>query len=424
MRSEPAVRRGTEAEPSRPAAPSELSLGTFVSFRYRAFRFWFTGQSISQTGFWFYVVTQSLLVLQLTNSGTMVGVVAAVQNVPLFLIAPYAGVLTDRVDTRRLIITTQSITTLSSLVLGVLVLLGVGSIAWVLVFAAITGVAWAFDQPARRTFAADLVPDQAVTNALSLNGVLLQLARMVGPALAALVIDSFGFGWGFVATGMCTSMSVLALVLMGSAGRAAQVRAPGSGGTMRAGFGVVWRDQYLRTVLLMLFVTSTLAFNWNVLFPIFAVRDLQGTSATFALLMGAMAAGSIGGALWLARRAGVGGVLLASGACLYGVGQMGMAATPSVVLATLTAVVLGLGSTVLVNGGAASLQLRVDRGMRGRVMGLFTLAVLGGVGLGAPISGFLAEVLGTRVALGAGGAAALLSGLVSLWMLRPRRYEA
>ncbi|MBB2946299.1 MFS family permease [Actinoplanes lutulentus] len=392
---------------------------TFASFRYGSYRLWFAGQSISQTGFWFYVVTQSLLVLELTDSGTMVGIVTAVQNIPLFLVAPYAGALTDRVDTRRLILATQAVTTVSSLLLGLLVLAHLASVVWVLVFATVTGVAWAFDQPARRTFAAELVPEEAVTNALSLNGVLLQLARMVGPALAAVVISSFGFGWGFVATGVCTSLSLLALVIIGRAGEVFRSPAGPVRGTLREGLRLAWSDRYLRVVLLLLFGTSTLAFNWNVLFPLFAVRDLRGTSVTFALLMAAMAVGSIVGAFWLARRTNVGGQLLAGGSCVYGAAQLCLAASPSVGLAAATAVLLGLGTTVLVNGGAAGLQLRVDKGMRGRMMGLFTVAVLGGVGLGAPLSGFVAETFGTRLALVLGGVCALIGGLVVLWLLRP-----
>ncbi|WP_328469050.1 MFS transporter [Actinoplanes sp. NBC_00393] len=393
--------------------------GTFASFRYGSYRLFFGGQSISQTGFWFYVVTQSLLVLELTDSGTMVGIVTAVQNIPLFLVAPYAGALTDRVDTRRLILATQAVTTVSSLLLGLMVLADVVSVAWVLVFAAVTGVAWAFDQPARRTYAAELVPEEAVTNALSLNGVLLQLARMIGPALAALVINSFGFGWGFVATGVCTSLSLLALVIIGRGGKVFRSPAASARGTLREGLRLAWRDRYLRVVLLLLLGTSTLAFNWHVLFPLFAVRDLRGTSTTFALLMAAMAVGSIAGAFWLARRTGVGGQLLGGGACVYGAAQLCLAVSPTVGFAAVTAVFLGLGTTVLVNGGAASLQLRVDKGMRGRMMGLFTVAVLGGVGLGAPLSGLLAETLGTRLALVVGGACALICGLLALWLLRP-----
>ena len=192
-------------------------------------------------------------------------------------------------------------------------------------------------------------------------------------------------------------------------------------GSLRDGLRLAWGDHHLRVVLLLLFFTSTLAFSWNVLFPLFAVRDLRGSSVTFALLMAAMAAGSMGGAFWLARRVSVGGKLLAGGACLYGTAQLCMAASPAVGLAAVTALFLGLGSTVLVNGGAASLQLRVDKGMRGRMMGLFTLAVLGGVGLGAPLSGLLAEAWGTRVALAVGGVGALVGGLLVLWLVRNRR---
>lgn len=410
---------GRRSAPTEAAAPSARRLGTFRSFRYRSYRLWFAGQLLSQTGFWFYVITQALLVLKLTDSGTMVGIVTAVQNMPLFLIAPYAGALTDRVDTRRLILATQTVTTVSSLVLGLLVLTDVVSVAWVLVFATVTGVAWAFDQPARRTFAAELVPDEAVTNALSLNGVLLQLARMIGPALAALVIGSLGFGWGFVATGIGTSVSLIALVTIGRGGDVFRSADPSARGSLLDGLRLAWRDHHLRVVLLLLFSTSTLAFNWHVLFPLFAVRDLRGSSATFALLMAAMAAGSMGGAFWLARRVRVGRRLLAGGACLYGTAQFCMAASPAVGVAAATALLLGLGSTVLVNGGTASLQLRVDKGMRGRMMGLFTLAVLGGVGLGAPLSGLLAEAWGTRIALGAGGVCALTGGLLVLWLVRP-----
>jgi MFS family permease len=409
-------RRSAPVSPSTAAAPR---LRTFTSFRYRPYRLWFAGQSISQTGYWFYVVAQALLVLDLTNSGTMVGIVTAVQYIPLLLISPYAGALTDRVDTRRLMLVTQTVTSASSLVLGLLVLTHVVSVVWVIVFAAVSGLAWGFDQPARRTFAAELVPEEAVTNALSLNGVLLQLARLVGPALAALVIGSAGFGWCFVATSLCTSVSLTVLVVIGRSGDVFRTAGSPARGSLRKGLRRAWEDRHLRVVLLLLLSTSTLAFSWNVLFPIFALRDLGGSSATFAILMAAMAAGSMSGSFWLARRESVGPRLLAGGACLYGTAQLCMAAAPTAGLAAATAVLMGMGSTALINGGAANLQLRVDKRMRGRMMGLFTLAVLGGVGLGAPLSGFVAERFGARLALCVGGVCALLGGLLVLWAMRP-----
>jgi MFS family permease len=410
--------------PRSASTPITPRLKTFTSFRYRPYRWWFVGQAVSQTGYWFYVVTQALLVLDLTDSGTMVGIVTAVQNIPLFLISPYAGALTDRVDTRRLMLVTQLATAVSSLSLGLLVLSDVVSVVWVIVFAAVSGLAWAFDQPARRTFAAELVPEEAVTNALSLNGVLLQLARLVGPALAALVIGSAGFGWCFLATSFCTCVSLAALVVIGRGRDVVRTAGPAVRGSLREGFRLAWQDRHLRVVLLLLLSTSSLAFSWHVLFPIFAVRDVGGSSATFALLMAAMAAGSMGGSFWLARRRSVGTRLLAGGACLYGTAQLCMAAASSVGLAATTALFLGMGSTVLINGGAANLQLRVDKRMRGRMMGLFTLAVLGGVGIGAPLNGFVAERWGTRLALSAGGVCALLGGLLVLWVLRPRSQRA
>jgi MFS family permease len=413
------VRRNSA--PTDASPPTVAPVRTFASFHYRPYRLWFFGQSLSQIGYWFYVVTQALLVLELTNSGTLVGLVTAVQSVPLFLISPYAGALTDRVDTRRLILITQSGVTVSALVLGVLVLTNVVSVVWVFAFAAVTGVAWAFDQPARRTFAAELVPESAVINALSLNGVLLQLARLTGPALAALVLGSLGFGWCFIATGLCTSVSLAALVVIGRGGHVFLNADPsGPRASIREGLRLAWGDRHLRVVLLLLLFTSTVAFNWQVLFPLFAIRDLQGSSATFALLMAAMSAGSIVGGFWLARRVSVGVTLLAGGACLYGAAQICLAATPSVSLAAVTALFLGLGTTVITNGGAASLQLHVDRGMRGRMMGLFSLAVLGGVGLGAPLSGFIAQAFGTRLALAAAGVCALSGGLLVLAVLRLR----
>lgn len=410
---------GTESQATTDdARPRPERVATFESFKYTPFRLWFVGQFFSQTGFWFYVVTQALLVLHLTQSGTMVGLVTSVQNLPLLLMAPYAGAVTDRVDTRRLILGTQLVTTVSSICLGVLVLVDIATVGWVFAFAVVTGIAWAFEQPGRRMFAAELVPEEASTNAFSLNGVLLQLARMVGPALAAAVIVTLGFGWGFVATGIGTCVSLAALLMIGRGGAVFRVADPSGAGSLRDGLRLAWREGNLRLILLLLFTTSTLAFTWHVLFPLFAVRDLQGSSATYALLMGAMALGSIVGAFWLARRTEVGEVLLASGACLYGVAQLGMAATSAVAAAAATALVMGVGTTILVNGGAAHLQSRVERGMRGRMMGLFTLAVLGGLGLGAPLSGLIAELMGTRVALAVGGAAALISGVVVMWLMR------
>ena len=184
---------------------------TFRSFRFSEYRIWFIGQSISQTGYWFYVVAQALLVLRVTGSGSMVGVVTAMQYVPLLVFGLYAGVLTDRLDTRRLLVATQSVLMATSLVLGGLVIAGEAPLAVVLCLAAVSGIAWAFDQPARRTFVTELVPDDVVTNAVSLNGALNQIARLVGPLLAAALMAVVEIGWCFVANGLSSIAVLIAL---------------------------------------------------------------------------------------------------------------------------------------------------------------------------------------------------------------------
>jgi MFS family permease len=393
---------------------------TFRSFAFRDYRIWFIGQSISQTGYWFYVVAQALLVLRLTGNGAMVGVVTAMQFLPLLVFGLYAGVLTDRLDTRRLLIATQSVLMVSSLLLGVLVIADDAPFAVVLCLAAVSGIAWAFDQPGRRMFAADLVPRDALTNAVSLNGALNQIARLAGPLLAAALLAVADIGWCFVANGLSSIAVIIALAAIGRS-RAPRARPPAPDADLRHAARLVWHDPHLRLSLGLLFWTSTLAFSWNVLFPLLAVRELDGSTTTYALLMASMSIGSIVGALWLARRTVAGTRLLAGGSCLYGAALLGVAAAPTVGVAVAAVSVMGVGSTVLVNGGAASLQLGTEPDMRGRMMAFFSVAVLGGVGLGGPLQGLMAEHFGTRTALVSGGIAAVLGGAVVLAVITTRR---
>ena len=393
---------------------------TFRSFRFSEYRIWFIGQSISQTGYWFYVVAQALLVLRVTGSGSMVGVVTAMQYVPLLVFGLYAGVLTDRLDTRRLLVATQSVLMATSLVLGGLVIAGEAPLAVVLCLAAVSGIAWAFDQPARRTFVTELVPDDVVTNAVSLNGALNQIARLVGPLLAAALMAVVEIGWCFVANGLSSIAVLIALAAIGRS-RPPRSRTARRDSGVRDAAGLVWRDRNLRLALGLLFWTSTLAFSWNVLFPLLAVRELNGSTTTYALLMASMSVGSMLGALWLARRTTAGTRLLAGGSCLYGAALLGVAWAPNATVAVASAAVVGVGSTVLVNGGTASLQLGVEADMRGRMMAFFSVAVLGGVGIGGPLQGLAAERFGTRAALAGGAIAALVGGVLVMTALRVRR---
>jgi len=394
---------------------------TFRSLRGRNFRLFFVGQALSQTGTWLQLIAQTLLVLQLTHSGVALGLVTAAQFLPVLVLGAWAGVVTDRVDKRTLMTVTQTAMMAFAVALGGLVLSGHATVNWVYFIAFLGGLANAFDNPARRVLVNELVEERDVANAVSLNATLMTGSRMVGPALAGFLIATVGIGWCFVLNGVSFVAVLVALWRMDPAAMRIGVRAPkGEKGQLRAGLRYVWATETLRVPLLMLAVVATLAYNFQVLTPLLAVRTLGGGTTGYTVLASVMSAGSVLGSLWLARRSHLSTRFLAIACVAFGAATTLLALAPSLALAAACGLLVGMTSIVMLSGTNAVLQLTASPEMRGRVLALFTVVFLGSTPIGGPIAGWVAEHIGVRAALGMGASSALLAGGVALLTTRPR----
>jgi MFS family permease len=391
---------------------------TFRSLEVRNFRLFFAGQFVSQVGNWMTLVAQALLVLKITDSGVAVGVLTACQFLPVLVLGPWAGLVADRSDKRRLLMGVQAFAMLQSFALGALAFLDDPPVAALYAVALAGGVATAFDNPARRSFVVEMVPESHVQNAVSLNSAMMTSARVFGPALAGLLISTVGYGWAFVADGLSYITVLVGLWLIDPAGvRAAPVATRGKG-QVRAGLRYVRQVPVLWISLVMMTVVGTLTFNFSVVYPLFVTRTLGGDDTAFTLLFSVSSVGSLLGALATASRktAELRHVVLASVA--FGLAMAALAAAPSLAVAYPLSVLVGMTSIAFMTTSTAIVQLRADPVMRGRVLALQAMVFLGSTPVGGPILGWVCEAWGARAGLLVGAAAALGAGLWGAAMVR------
>jgi MFS family permease len=380
---------------------------TFGSLAYRNFRLFFVGQTISQVGTWLTQVALALFVLELTDDGVAVGLLVAFQFLPVLLIGPWAGLVADRSDKRRLLLVTQTCAMGQSFLLTALAAMGDPPIAALYGAALLGGLATALDNPARRSFVVEMVPEERVQNAVSLNTALMTGSRIFGPAIAGLLVSTVGYTWCF----LLDSVSYLAVLTSLYRMRTEELRpappASRAKGQVRAGLRYVWTTPALRISLIMMAVVGTLAFNFSVVLPLFVTRSLDGTPAEFTLLFSALSAGSMAGALWSARRSAIRmrHIVWASG--LYGVAMLLLAVMPGLGWAFPAAVFVGVSSVAFMTTSTTLLQLRADPSMRGRVLALQAMVFLGSTPIGGPVLGLICERYGARAGLAVGGAACL-----------------
>jgi len=397
---------------------------TFRSFRTRNFRVFFIGQAISQAGTWLQFIAQALLVLKLTDSGVALGIVTACQFLPVLMFGVWAGVISDRTDKRKLMLVTQSFMMAFAFALGVLVLSHHETVNWVYLLAGLTGVANAFDNPSRRVMITELVGDDEASNAVSLNSALITGSRVMGPALAAWLIQGVGIGWCFIANAVSFVAVLIALSMIDPAELHVAERVTKQKGQIRAGFSYVWTDPELRLAMVLMGVVATLSFNWNVLLPLLAVRTFHGTTNTYAFITTIFSVGSLSGSLWIARRATMTTHFLARMSVAFGVATAFIAISPNPVTAALAACCAGATGIAFLSATMTTLQLGSIPAMRGRVMALYSILFLGSTPIGGPLSGWIAEQFGTRWALLMGAVAAAVSGLGGLMVLRNREPAA
>jgi MFS family permease len=394
---------------------------TFRSFRNRNFRLFFTGQLISQVGNWLTLIAQTLLVLELTDSGLALGLLAAAQFGPVLLLGAFAGLVADRSDKRKLLIVVQTFAMAQSFALGALAFMDSPPVWAIYLVAAFGGLATAFDNPARRSFVVEMVPETEVTNAVSLNSALMTGARIVGPALGGVLVATVGFGWAFWADGLSYIAVIVGLRMIDPSQLRPAHPQPRGKGQVRAGLRYALSIPELRVPLVMMAVIGTLAFNFSTVLPLFTTRDLGGSELTFSLLMSVVSVGSLAGALASARRKNVSVHLVSGTAVAFGASMLLLAIAPNQPTAFAIGIVMGATSITFMTTSTSIVQLRADPSMRGRVLALQAIVFLGSTPLGGPIVGAISERFGARWALTLGALATLGAGLYGLATVRSAR---
>jgi len=394
---------------------------TFRSMSVRNYRLYFAGQLISTTGTWMQSIAQAWLVLQITGSGVALGVTVALQFTPVLLVGAWGGLVADRVDKRRLLVGTQAAAGVLALVLGSVTALGVVQLWMIYVLALGLGAVNALDNPARRAFVVEMVGAEHVSNAVSLSSAMFMAARVIGPAIAGLVIAGFGVSWCFFANGVSYSAAVIAFLAMRENEFFSVEPIPRRKGQLREGLRYAWSTPALRLVLVLTAVIGTLAFNFQVVLPLLAKQTFSGGADTLGVLYASMSIGSVIGALVSAHEARATRRFVLGAALAFGAALVGAALAPTFALELLVLVPVGaagIAFTAMANG---VLQTETAPEMRGRVAALFTVAFLGSTPIGGPTIGWVSEQLGPRAGLWVGGIATLAVTVAAVAAIRRHR---
>ena len=439
MKSEEAGVRPTETADEPPPAPSAVPLAGEMpapppgglalllrSLRSRNYRLFFGGQGISLTGTWMQQMAVSWLAYRLTGSALILGTLGLVSQLPTLLLAPVAGVMADRWNLRRTLVLTQTLAAVQALVLAVLTLTGVVTIWHWFALSICMGVINACDMPTRQACVPRMIErPEDLGNAIALNSTLVNASRLVGPALAGLLIKTIGEGPCFLLNAVSYVPVIGALLAMRLPPSAGPSRHPSLAHGMREGFVYAFGFPPIRAILLLLALISLMGMSYGTVMPVFAHDVLGGEADTFGFLMGATGLGAMLGALYLASRRSVVGLgkLLSFGGGLFGVCLAAVSFSHSVPVALVCMMLAGLGMMLLIASGNTVLQTIVDDDKRGRVMSIYTMAFLGMTPFGSMIAGSLAQVFGAPGALMVGGSCCLLGSVVfALQMHRLRPY--
>ncbi|MFC8174842.1 MFS transporter [Streptomyces sp. NPDC057235] len=386
--------------------------GTFSSLTIRNYRLFFTGAIVSNTGTWMARITQDWLVLSLTGSAAAVGITTALQFLPMLLFGLYGGVIADRYPKRQLLLVSQAALGLCGVALAALTLSGHVQVWHVYLIAFLLGMVTVVDNPARQSFVSEMVGPEQLRNAVSLNSANFQSARLVGPAVAGVLIAGVGSGWAFLLNGLSFVAPVISLLLMRTGELHKVERVPRGKGQLREGLRyVAGRPDLLWPIVLVGFV-GTFGFNFPIWLTAFADGVFHVGAGTYGFLNTLMAAGSLVGALAAARRGSTRLRMLVIAAGVFGVLEVVAALSPAFWLFALLLVPIGMiGLTVNVTANSA-VQMATDPAMRGRVMSLYMMVFAGGTPIGAPLLGWVTDVYGARVGFAVGGAISLAAAVV------------
>jgi MFS family permease len=391
---------------------------TFAALSVRNYRRYYAGQAISLIGTWMQMTAQAWLVLTLTHSSTAVGLVIALQTLPVLLLTPYGGVIADRGDKRRIMVALQSAMGVQALILGLLTVTGNIQVWEIGLLALLLGANNAFENPARQSFMLEMVGPDHLRNAVSLNSVLVNVARTVGPAVAGILIATVGEGICFLVNAASFIAVVASLITMDRTALSPSPPAPRARGQLRDGLAYIRRTPELAVPLLMMAVVGCLTYEFQVSLPVMASRGLHAGATGFGFMTAAMGTGAVIGGLGLAARGKTGLLPLVLAAWSFGI-AVGLAAlAPNLGLELAALALAGAASISFMATGNSTLQLTAEPSMRGRVMSLWFVAFQGSTPIGGPIIGWVMEALGARAGLGVGAVTCIVVALVGVAALR------
>jgi MFS family permease len=391
---------------------------TFSALSIPNYRRYFFGQSVSLVGTWMQSIAQGWLVYTLTNSATALGLVIALQTLPVLLLGPYAGVVADRVDKRKLMMVLQALMGLIALVLGLLTVTHVVTLWEVYVLAVLLGLNNTFENPARQAFVLEMVGPEELRNAVSLNSVLVNVARAVGPAAAGLLITLGGTGVCFLINAVSFGAVVGSLYFMDLSALQPSRPAVRAKGQLREGLSYIRHEPELFVPLLMMALVGCLAYEFQVVLPVLAKTTFHGGAQEYGFLTGAMGVGAVVGGLWTAARGRTGLRPMVSTSFIFGVVILAAALAPTMGVELVTMAFVGAASVGFLSKGNSTLQLAAAPEMRGRVMALWAVAFLGSTPIGGPIAGYVSSTLGARAALIMGALACFVAAGLGLMVLR------
>jgi MFS family permease len=399
---------------------------TFRALRHRNFQLFFSGQLISLIGTWMQNIAQAWLVYRLTGSSFLLGAVGFASQIPVFLIAPFGGTTADRHNRQEVVIATQTASMILALILAALTLTGKVQVWHIFVLSAMLGVVNAFDIPARQAFLVDMVGKEDLMNAIALNSSMFNGARIVGPALAGVLVASIGEGWCFFANGISYIAVIIGLLMM-------RVDAPGKlagdGSQLQhilEGFRFAMSTGPIRAILLLLGLVSLVGMPYTVLMPIFADRILHGGARGLGILMGATGVGALLGALTLASRSGLSGLGRWITLSCAGFGLFLVVFSFSRYFWLSAAVLVPVGFCMMLEMSSSNtlIQAMVPDQLRGRVMAMYSMMFMGMAPFGALIGGALADRLGAPITVAMGGVACIGGAIVFGMSLPNLRVEA
>jgi MFS family permease len=399
-----------------------LGSDTFTSLHNRNYRLYFIGQTISVSGTWMQQIAQAWLILGLTHgSGTALGIVTALQFLPMLVFGAWGGVLADRFDKRKLLYGTQAAAGILALALGIIVTAGLAAVWNVYLMSLLLGFVNVVDNPARQTFVLEMVGREDLPNAVSLNSVVMNSARAVGPAIGGLLIGAFNIAPCFYINAVSYVGVIVALMMMDASLLHPSPKVERAKGQLREGLRYAWSEPLVRVPLLMMAVIGTLAFNFQVVIPLIATKTFHTGSTGFGVLYSILGVGAVLGGLSVASRRGVSYKRLVVLSMLMGIMIMVAAVAPTLLTESIALFAMGAAAFAFIAVANTTIQLTSAPEMRGRVMALYAIAFLGSTPIGGPVVGWISQHYGARFGFGIGGVATIVATACAAWSLLRHR---